>query len=198
MRNIANLWNISNLTNSIAVSGGAVVTYATRNPADKHADITLSNWNLTATNTTANRRSVRSNIGKSSGKWYWEYLTSAWTDWHLWIGNSSAALTSFVWFDANWWAYYYNDWNKVTNNSYAAYWTSYNLAATIWVALDMTAWTVIMYRNNVSQWTMYTWLSWTLYPMIGVYGNGTAIVANFWATTMAYSAPAWYNQWLYT
>lgn len=56
-------------------SYGAVVgtTYATWNPADKSADITLSLGNLKATQTTSSWDSVRSTIGKTSGKWYWEY-----------------------------------------------------------------------------------------------------------------------------
>lgn len=53
------------------------VTYATWNPSDKSANVTLSNGNLTAT-ITANTAfyGARATIGKSSGKWYWEQTVS--------------------------------------------------------------------------------------------------------------------------
>ena len=48
--------------------------YATWNPSDKSSYIALTNGNLTAASSsgTGAWRSVRSTIGKSSGKWYWE------------------------------------------------------------------------------------------------------------------------------
>lgn len=47
---------------------------ATLNPSDKHADITLSNGNLTATQTanTDLRANVRSNVFRGGGSWYFE------------------------------------------------------------------------------------------------------------------------------
>ncbi|BCH10451.1 hypothetical protein MesoLj131c_47090 [Mesorhizobium sp. 131-3-5] len=50
------------------------VVYGTLNPSDKATNITLSNGNLTATDTaTAAWISVRSQTSHSSGKWYWEW-----------------------------------------------------------------------------------------------------------------------------
>ena len=180
-------------------SYGAVVgtTYATWNPADKSADITLSLGNLKATQTTSSWDSVRSTIGKTSGKWYWEY-TMTWSDWFDGIGNSSATLTNHVWFDANWRSYYFSDWSKVNNNTYTAYWATWNGTSVISVALDMNAGTLIFYKNNVSQGTAFTWLSGTIYAMIGVYGNTTSVTANFGATAQTYSPPSGYNAGLYS
>jgi len=62
----------------------------------------------------------------------------------------------------------------------------------------MNAGTLICYKNNVSQGTIYTGLTGTLYPMLVVNSTSPTIVANFGATTMTYSAPAGYNQGLYT
>ena len=60
----------------VSAGGGGGVTYATWNPADKGADITLSGGNLVATHTSDNAATVRANVGKSSGKWYWEITTT--------------------------------------------------------------------------------------------------------------------------
>lgn len=176
------------------------VTYATRNPSDKSANITLSWGNLIATNSTAAWSSVRSTIAKSSGKRYREYTIGAGTDWFVGIGNSSATLSNYPWWDSNGYWYYYNDGSKWTANSYSAYWASYTTGNIIGVALDMTAGTITMYKNNVSQWTMYTGLTGNLYAMVGMYGNwaSTSVTANFGATALTYTPPAGFNSGLYT
>lgn len=178
------------------------VTYATRNPSDKSANITLSGGNLIATNPSITSwSSVRSTIGKSSGKRYREYTIGSGTDRHVGIGKSTATLASFPWFDANWYAYYYNDGNKVTNNSYSSFGAARNTWNIIWVALDMDAGTIAMYKNNVIQGTfMFTGLSGTFYAMVGLYGGGasTSVTANFGATPFAYTPPVGFNAGLYT
>ena len=61
-----------------AAGGGASGT--TWDPSGKHADITLTNSNLTATRTggTGDYRNVRSITGKSSGKYYVECSNFTW------------------------------------------------------------------------------------------------------------------------
>jgi hypothetical protein len=49
--------------------------FAIWNKADKEANITLSNGDLTATSGTTFWRNVRATIGVSTGKWYWEIKT---------------------------------------------------------------------------------------------------------------------------
>jgi hypothetical protein len=61
----------------------------------------------------------------------------------------------------------------------------------------MDAWTVEMYVNNVSQWVMYTWLTGTLFAGVSTPQSSSIATANFWATTMTYTAPSGFNQWLY-
>ncbi len=46
--------------------------YCTLSELDKHSELTLSNANLSVTNTTANWRTVRGTMAVSSGKWYYE------------------------------------------------------------------------------------------------------------------------------
>lgn len=59
-------------------------TYATLNPSDKDAAITLSGGDLTMSSATNAWRSVRATIGKSSGKWYWE-VTNSTTSNSYWV-----------------------------------------------------------------------------------------------------------------
>jgi len=181
------------------------VTYATWNPSDKSANITLSNGNLTATWTSwATYNEARTTIGKSSGKWYWESkhsdTTSSW--WIDGVWDSSASLSWYVGIDSNgWWIRFYaTTWDKVHSNSFSAYGlNSANVAnsTVYWFALDMDNGTLEVYKDNVSQGVAWTWISWTIYPMTSIWDNLASVTTNFWATTMAYTAPAGYNQWLY-
>ena len=58
-------------------AGGAPVSYATWNPADKGSTLTLSNGDLTVSSAVdSDFNMVRATIGKASGKWYWEYTVT--------------------------------------------------------------------------------------------------------------------------
>jgi hypothetical protein len=75
-------------------------TATTWNPSDKSADITLSNSNLTASQstTTGSWRSVRSTSSKSTGKLYFEITMSAYDNGNGWIwgfSDGSSNLSSF-------------------------------------------------------------------------------------------------------
>jgi hypothetical protein len=178
-----------------------LLTYATRNPSDKNANITLSWGDLIATGKAGNVYSARATIWKSTGKWYWEITiwSWTWTYWWIWIANSSLAVTTNwerAWRTTNW-RCYRNDPYKFHNSAAVVYWTSFAPWDIIWVALDMDLWTIQYYKNNSAQWIAYSGLTGTLYPAIGMWYL-TNVTANFWATTMAYTAPSWYNQGLYS
>ena len=176
-----------------------MATYATWNPSDKDANITLSGGNLIATAGSAWWSNVRANIWVSSGKWYWEVTLTAWTTEAMAVvATLSASLSIYPGGDAFWYGYYNVNGNKFNNTIGSWYGTSFATNDVIGVALDMTAGTIIFYKNNVSQWVAYTGLSGTIYPMVGVAGIGRQFTANFWATTMAYTAPSGYNQGLYS
>lgn len=173
-------------------------TYATWNPSDKNANITLSGGNLTATASVANHYACRATIWKSTGKWYWEVtvISNVWTM-LIGVGNSSMSIAngSYVGFDINGWWYHING-TKYNNAWATAYGATYANGNVIGVALDMGAGTITMYKNNVSQWTMYSSLTWTLFPAISLYWSSSLSV-NFGATAMTYAPPAWFNAWLY-
>jgi hypothetical protein len=54
------------------VPGGGVAIGTTWNPADKNADIVLTNSNRTAANSTSAHKAVRSTTSKTTGLWYAE------------------------------------------------------------------------------------------------------------------------------
>jgi hypothetical protein len=181
----------------VSYSSWAAPTYATWNPSDKSADITLTNWNLTAENTWTGWDWVRSTISKTSWKWYWEVTVDVWASENIaGIWNSSATLTNYLWSDANAWGYY-GAWYK-TNSWITAYWATYTNWDVIGIAVDLDTNDIEFFKNNVSQWVAFTWLTWTYFAMLSPFGNNSAkCTANFWATTMAYTAPSWFNQGLY-
>lgn len=179
-----------------------MATFATWNPSDKQADIVLGGGNLSVSVGAGAGAwcGVRSTIGVSSGKWYWEYTVggTAASGWIVGAALSTATLSTpgYPGGDANGWGYQSNG-NKQAGAT--AFGASYTAADVIGVALDMNAGTVQMYKNNVLQGTLATGLTGTFYAMVGlVRSEAGTYVANFGATSMTYTAPTGYNQGLYT
>ncbi len=181
------------------IENTASATYAKWNSADKDADITLSGGDLVASNSNGNSGMVRSTIGKSSGKWYWEVTLTVIdnSSWDTGIANASATLTTYPGFDANGWAYWFNTGDKLTNNSLTAYSTTPSNGDVIGVALDMDAGTIKFLRNNTDLGVAFSGLSGTIYAAVGNNNSLFTATANFGASTMAYTAPVGYNQGLY-
>lgn len=75
------------------------------NPADKHANVTLSNSDKTATSAAGGWKAVRGITSHNSGKWYAELLNDADGSSNgsllFGVGTSSATLNSFVGSDAS-------------------------------------------------------------------------------------------------
>jgi SPRY domain len=176
--------------------GSAARVYATWNPLDKAAAITLSSGNLTETNNASTAGIVRATIGKASNKWYWEVtdnVSSA--TFRVGIANSSAGLTTLLGGDANGWAYSPAG-NKVHLGN-VVYGATYTIGDIIGIKLDMTAGTIEFLKNNVSQGVAFTGLTGTIYPAAGGSFSTTSSTANFGATTFTYSVPAGYNAGVY-
>jgi hypothetical protein len=174
-------------------------TYATWNPSDKAAGVTLSNGNLTAV--PASAVSVRSTISVSTGKWYWEIKVDSGTVDNMWaVADASANISSYPGSDAHSWAYFQSLGRKYNNGSVSAY--SGNAPAVndiIGVALDADGGSVTFYLNNVSQGAItLTGLSAPYFAMYGSGGGSVQGTANFGATALTYTPPAAYNAGLYT
>ncbi len=178
-------------------------TYATWNPSDKHADITLSGGNLVATNSVGGAwRSARSTISKSSGKWYWECTATVFNgaDASAYgaVGNSTASLASYLGSDTNGKMYYSGGsyyYNAAESSTAPA---PYVQGDVIGVALDADTGNVEFFLNNVSQGVESSAVTGPYFAGTSIYRLADAVTANFGATALTYSPPSGYNAGLYS
>ena len=180
-------------------TGGEVRgNYATLNPLD-NGGLTLANGNLDASRATATWASVRSTVGMSSGKWYWEItptsglsVGSTTNQAMIGISKSSAPLDPAVgtfYGSANGWGYYFNSGQKWNNNSGANYGATYTNNDVIGIAFDADNGTLTFYKNGISQGTAFSGLtSGPYFPTHGHFGTASS-VANFGQRPWAYDAP---------
>ena len=176
------------------------ITYATWNPSDKSANITLTNGNLTATTSGGAGNLVRSTIGVSSGKWYWEYNTFS-MGMLMGISDGATSVNTDPGFSAGSYASYSDNATtklKFNNSSSATYGIVYGPTATLGIALDMGAGTITLYINNVSQGVMYSGLTGTIYATVGQDTAVFSATANFGATALTYTPPSGFNAGLYS
>jgi hypothetical protein len=178
------------------------VTYATWDPASKGSAFTLSNGNLTAAQTSANG-SVLSTIGLTTGKWYWEVkLTVAsgnpYTAVGVWSGSHSGS--NYVGQTSAGWGLMTNGTQLAISNNGSAVnegSTPFVINDVIGIALNANTGATAFYRNNalIGSATVTTG---TIYAAIGGSGYAVTAVANFGATTFAYTVPSGYNAGVYT
>lgn len=178
---------------------------ATWNPSDKHADITLSIGDLTATQTAVNTwRSVRSTLSVSSGKYYWEITADSTTgDMLVGVGTSSFSLANYCGSDANSYGWYAAG-TKYNNAGTTSYTPTYNIDGTIiGVALDLDNGKIWWAKNGT--WTgdpvagtgeAFSGLSGIFFAGVSVYALNQAFTANFGATAFSYAIPAGFESGL--
>lgn len=186
------------------------ITYATLNPSDKSADLTLSGGNLIATASGSGYDSVRATQAITSGKWYWEfkYTTVSSADAMWGVANGSLSLNNYVGLDANGWGNYMPTGNKLYNGGNTAYGTAQVVNDVLMVALDMDNGEIYFGKNgtwfnsgNPATRTnpAFTGLTGTLYPCFSLTApNVTVGSANFGASAMGYTAPSGFTQGVYT
>lgn len=172
--------------NLVNITASGCVTYATWNPSDKGANVTLSGGNLTAVNSAAG--SVRSTIGKASGKHYWEMAGTAQTIHGVANGTHNVSLSAAA--TPNAWAYYSADGNVYSNAVSLGVNSTYTAGDVIGVALNMDAGTATFYKNNVAQGTGVSGLTGTIYAVAGDNATSTTNTANFGASAQTYSPPS--------
>jgi hypothetical protein len=177
----------------------AISGYATWNPADKNASITLSNGNLTVTSSGGTYDSVRSTISKSSGKWYFETTITAMSGCSptavvVGIATSSMSLSGYV-----------GQGTGFTGEGYgcSGIWLYDNTSAggpatfaagdVIGVAFDATPGNITVYKNNVSQYVVAIDITCPCYAAVTVYNGPTTVTTNFGATAFAYTPPTGYS-----
>ena len=183
-------------TDTSGVGGVVRGNYATINPLQIDAlTATLANGNLDYSTATASGDYPDrfATIGVSSGKWYAEATINT-------IGSSSAIFLgaaidppyslNYLGATSTSWGYYSLNGQKFNNNSSSSYGSSFAAGDVIGIALDLTAGTMVFYKNGVSQGTAYSSLPTGTY-FIGISGTGTTSASmNFGQRPFAYTAPS--------
>ena len=173
-------------------------TYATLDPSNKSSNITLSGGNLTASNGSATWDSVKSTIGVSSGKWYWEMTaTTLGSGQFMGVAPTGDSNTTYVGAGSNSYSYLSINGNKYNNNSATAYATSWSAGNVIGVALDMDAGTIKFFKNNTDLGQAYSGITGTQYAMCSCNASGSDFSVNFGAIAMTYLDLVGYNKGLY-
>lgn len=185
--------------------------FATWNPADKAAAVTLSGGNLIASITASSI--ARSTIGKSAGKWYWEVTLTN-------VGNNTLTLVNGVataaadlgaplGADAYGWGHTFSNAISICigtatlfhGGGFACWGSNVANGDILGIALDMDIGTISLYINGVLQGLMFSGLTGTIYAAIGgdeAAPTTTVIgVANFGASAFAYSVPVGFNAGLF-
>lgn len=183
------------------------MAYATWNPSDKGASLTLSNGNLSA-NVATDWQCVRSDLSKSSGKWYWEItLDDIESGWYANIGiaTSSASLSAEPGNDAYGWAYLMVNGQKKNNGSASSYGSTCDTNGDIiGVALDLDNGKIWFSKNGTWQNSgdpaagtgeAFSGLSGTFFAFVGLKNNND-ITANFGASSFSYTVPTGFNSGL--
>lgn len=179
-------------------SGVPAVTYATWNPADKSSAISLSGGNLIAAVPASTAGLVRSTIGKSSGKWYWETVGIGGTGPIQGIAQTGTSVNNWPGADAYSVGYYGVDGRWYSNGTGYSASLTYTATDVIGIALDLTGPTLYFYKNNVLAQTISIGSS-TYYAAVSQSGGSTNATAttNFGASAFTYSPPVGFNAGLY-
>lgn len=196
------------------------MTTTTLNPADKAANATLSNGNLTITTNTTPYSAARSTTSKTTGKSYFEVTINAvggTTAFGWGVADASATLTSIPGFDADGTGYSIFDssfrWNNSSSPKSLGTLTN---SSVVGVALDMTnknAWIIgpsLVWDGTVGDnpdtntgglngsgfynGQLNTMLGGSVFAMVSVYNNSQGTV-NFGATAFTYTVPSGFSAW---
>ena len=179
--------------------------YATWNPLDKSANVSLSGGDLIATLSSANWGGVRANIGNITGKWYWE-ITCTGTysgDAQNLVGISHTADYLYPGTTKHGWARQGNG-LKRHNNGSTAYSDAIVSGDVFGFAVDIDAGKVWTSKNGV--WVgdpvagtgeMYEATFRPIYPAVGAPDTNITWTANFGDSAFTYAVPAGYNSGWY-
>jgi hypothetical protein len=180
-------------------------TYATWNPADKDASVSLSGGDLTAAWSLSSQKAVRATQGKSSGKHYWEITYNGATNIYCGVGTAAAALSAYIGSEAASYGYFEDVPRLYNNGGYTSYGLSLSNGDVLMIALDMDNGKIWFGKNGT--WfasgdpeagtnPAATGLSGAFYPMASGL-TGSNLTANFGASAFAYSVPSGFGAGLY-
>jgi hypothetical protein len=187
---------------TVSVPAAPSHTYATLNPNDRGANVSLSNGNLTTVS--SNGSGIRATLGKSYGKWYFELKINTTPDvYPPVVGIASSATTlsdgwngpsDFLFYGANGGQGIYGA------NVRFTYGSNIKVGDVIGVAVDLDNHQVTFYHNGVSYGVAYTSATLpagTYYPFVSdpQYAGGlsTTQTLNFGQNPFSYTVPTGYN-----
>lgn len=177
-------------------------TYATFNPSSLATlRMTISNGNLTATHTAGGDGSSRSTLAiTGTTAIYIEFTIGQATGiTAIGITKEGSELFDLPGRNSIEWSYR-NDGQKMTGGTASAYGASYTAGDTISLLLDLSAGTLVFYKNGTTQGTAFSSLSGTFWIKVGGDDTGSPqqeMTANFGASSFAYSVPGGYLSGLY-
>jgi hypothetical protein len=189
-------WMLDSPTNWTSGTGNGVANYCVLNPLNiptTGSPATISNGNLDAVTPSSGYGFTTGTIAASSGKWYWEYVATAGSNFSLGFGLTTCAKTYAG--DTGSYMYYSNDGKTYANAgagvTYGATWTTNDV---IGVALDLDAGTATFYKNNVSQGQAFSGLSGTFFPVFSDQSPSASntFTANFGQRPFSYTPPSGY------
>jgi hypothetical protein len=174
---------------AVADTAAGASACATWNPADKGTSCTLSGGNLVAAFTSDDM--VRSTLGKSSGKWYWEVTVSSTGGFAVagGVALASVPINNAPGEGVGNLAYYSHNGQLIENGSGYDTQATYTAGDVIGIALDMDALTVRYYKNNVAQGAAHTIAAGTYFATCGSASGAGTLTANFGATALAFTPP---------
>ncbi len=186
------------------------------NPADKAAEVSLSNGNLTATRSGGgvnNNAAVRGTTSKNSGKSYFEIhvdtsVGSASGDYSIYgIASAALGLNAYVGSTAASYGYEHSTGVKYTNGSGTALGAALAAGDVLGVAVDLDAGKMWFAKNNTWQGSgnpgagtnpAFTGVSGTFYPAASLYKTATTqhvLTARFAPGILSYSPPSGFSAW---
>jgi hypothetical protein len=181
-------------TLTIATAANFAVMNPVTRPAGAGAAFVTSGGNL---NCAVAYVGPDSTIAMSSGKWYWEVIpTSSTSSNNPRIGivpsNHGTYSGTSVGDPAGTYGYASTG-QKATGGTYTSYGSSFTDNDVIGVALDMTAGTIVFYKNGVSQGTAFTGLTGEFFASVGTGSSATMNLSfNFGQRPFAYTPPTGY------
>lgn len=180
------------------------------NPADKSANVNLSNGNLTATRVTgATNEAVRATLSRSTGKYYFECeLSQAGSPSNfpmVGLGNAAMSLNGYVGQGAGSWGYEATGFTY-HNGSGAAYGASLTTGDVWGVAVDLDAGLMWFAKNGTWQASgdpaggsnpAFTGVTGILFPAGSMYDSATQAVltARFAPSDFTQTIPSGFSPW---
>ncbi len=178
------------------LSGNGNSNYAVFNPLQiiTTGQVTVTNGNLTASNTSGGDSNIRGTIFASTGKWYAELtITTAGSNYPT-VGIIEATEQNLTYLGATAKSYCYTGGgSKGNNNSFTSYGASYTTGDVIGVAYDATNATLTFYKNGTSQGTAFTGVTAGSYTFACSTLTGT-ININCGQRPFAYTPPTGFNR----